>query len=517
MTKTTQSWNHGYHVESSYVYNHWNPIMPSRLRWAALIKGVDAPAKGFRYLDAGCGQGIVLLFAAAAYPDSEFVGIDFLPSHIHHARKLAERCGIRNVKFIEADFIELAKDPTSLGEFDYVISHGVTTWVAPDVKKALFKVIGQVLKPGGLFYNGYNTFPGWLDASPFQHLVMLLGRQMNTSDAYNKAYEMFYEFKEGNGAIFNAYTNIMERLDKLKLFDNDYPLHEYSNKYWQPVYVSQMMDDLEEVKLSFVGTTALIDAYDDFLPEPVLNIVKDIKDIKVKEQIKDIVANEAFREDLYVKGKVLMSVGEHRDTINSVKLTCLPKMFNPIEVKGFSVKRGYKLISGDPKFYGDILDRVRSSDEGVSTVGEIVKVFTQPEYGYDVRTVMLAISFLIYGNWLTFSLDNNQDLLGISTNKEIARSVCEGAPYTSVLLPRFDMAVTVNSTDMLLLNCYYRNLPREVWSSEMVNIVNLNNFTVYEDGEEIYDYNDKLTYFDKKVELFFSEQLEAFKKAGVVR
>ncbi|MFN5746076.1 MAG: class I SAM-dependent methyltransferase, partial [Methylococcaceae bacterium] len=148
-----KQWNHGYYVDSVYTFGYYPETMPVRLHWASLINDHITPTRQFRYLDAGCGQGFNLIMAAAAHPDSDFVGLDFLPEHIAHATRLARCCGLTNVRFIEADFVDLADDPAALGSFDYAICHGVSSWVAPEVKRGLYRLIGQVLKPGGVFYN----------------------------------------------------------------------------------------------------------------------------------------------------------------------------------------------------------------------------------------------------------------------------------------------------------------------------------------------------------------------------
>ena len=149
-------WKHGYYADNGYTYGYYSETAPTILSWAALLQGHQMPASNFRYLDAGCGQGLNLILAAAAHPDSEFIGIDFLPEHIAHATELAAACGLSNVQFYEADFIELAKEPLSFGQFDFAVCHGITTWVSTAVKQALFSFIGKALRPSGLFYNGYN-------------------------------------------------------------------------------------------------------------------------------------------------------------------------------------------------------------------------------------------------------------------------------------------------------------------------------------------------------------------------
>ena len=106
-------WKRGYFAEAGYTYGYYEETMPSRLYLAALLQGYLAPRESFRYLDAGCGQGFNLIVAAINHPDSEFVGIDFMPEHIAHGRALAARLKLNNISFIEADFTELAQRSTN--------------------------------------------------------------------------------------------------------------------------------------------------------------------------------------------------------------------------------------------------------------------------------------------------------------------------------------------------------------------------------------------------------------------
>ena len=47
------------------------------------------------------------------------------------------------------------------GAFDYVIAHGVYSWVPDAVKERLLAVCARALSPGGVAYVSYNTLPGW--------------------------------------------------------------------------------------------------------------------------------------------------------------------------------------------------------------------------------------------------------------------------------------------------------------------------------------------------------------------
>jgi len=153
-------WTHGYHAADGYTYGYFVEASPKRIAWAAALKGVCIESERFRYLDLGCGQGFGLIINAACHPESEFIGIDFMPDHIAHARSLAKAAGITNVRFYEIDFLDADKHLPELGEFDYVIAHGISSWISPMIRQAMIKLAASALKPAGIFYNSYNAMPG---------------------------------------------------------------------------------------------------------------------------------------------------------------------------------------------------------------------------------------------------------------------------------------------------------------------------------------------------------------------
>ncbi|MFM8605767.1 MAG: class I SAM-dependent methyltransferase [Cyanobium sp.] len=167
--------------------------MPGWLDLAALIRG-QAPSRRhegapFRFLDLGTGMGYGLCLIAAAHPEGQFVGVDFLSDHIAHGCWLAAELGLANVRFVEADFLRLQQDPSPLAAADgiaapfaYVVAHGIATWVSAEVRQALLAVASAQLEPGGIFYCFYNTHPGWLSRTPFQALLLLEQQRSDPSD-----------------------------------------------------------------------------------------------------------------------------------------------------------------------------------------------------------------------------------------------------------------------------------------------------------------------------------------------
>ncbi len=93
------SWQHGYYSDTSYTYGFYREFAPNWLDWVALLKGSEPPSTSGRMLELGCGQGYGLSIMAAANPDMKFVGVDFNPEQIAHARSLVRRTGLTNIEF----------------------------------------------------------------------------------------------------------------------------------------------------------------------------------------------------------------------------------------------------------------------------------------------------------------------------------------------------------------------------------------------------------------------------------
>ena len=93
-----------------------------------LFAGVDPRARtGFAWCDLGCGQGVTASILAATHPRGTFHGIDMIPAHVEHARRLAAEAAIANVRFHPVDFATAVG--LDLPPFDYLVAHGVYSWV----------------------------------------------------------------------------------------------------------------------------------------------------------------------------------------------------------------------------------------------------------------------------------------------------------------------------------------------------------------------------------------------------
>jgi len=131
---------------------------PDRLAAVGKLFGMNpAPLRGCRVLEIGCGDGNNLIPIAYALPESRFLGIDLAPGAIAAGRRAIEVIGLKNIS-LEA--LDLCTINASFGEFDYILAHGVYSWVPREVREGLMKVCGERLAPNGIAMVSYNALPG---------------------------------------------------------------------------------------------------------------------------------------------------------------------------------------------------------------------------------------------------------------------------------------------------------------------------------------------------------------------
>jgi SAM-dependent methyltransferase len=131
---------------------------PAALAVFAALCGLSfVPHQRCRVLEIGCGEGVNLMSMAVTAPEAEFVGVDLAETAIAQGRETAQAAGLGNVILQARDLLETGPD---LGQFDYIIAHGLYAWVPEPVRAAVMQLIGRSLGPDGLAYISYNAQPG---------------------------------------------------------------------------------------------------------------------------------------------------------------------------------------------------------------------------------------------------------------------------------------------------------------------------------------------------------------------
>lgn len=500
-------WTHGYFSETGYTFKFFSDFTPARLRWIAALQGIDAPKEGFRYLDLGCGQGFHLIQLAALHPGSEFVGIDFMPEHIAHGRALAKAADLANVEFIEGDFIELGQSPNALGMFDYVVAHGVTTWISPEVRDGLFNLVGSVLRPGGLMYNSYNTFPGWLDAAPFQNLVLQYQKRSNGTKAIDESRDLFSKLKAAGGPLFKVLPNFENTLKAMDTADPAYLVQEYNNQHWQPVYSNHMLALVNKHKLSFISSATLPEVFDENLSSDFGQLIYQHEDPILRQTVKDLVLCQSFRRDVYVKGKTQRWKKSKEKTIFDQRFVYTVKKL-PNMREEFVFQTPSLTISGQRDLYEPLLESFFQS--GLS-IGELAS--QHPKLDRD--TIIRMVSLLLHGGWLAPEGDDiNHDAKNL--NRVVAQAVLDGAPYRNVCAPKLSTSVECSQLEMMLFGLITQPTGTADLSGRLIQHMEALGIYFSLNGNPVEDPSMKTSEANRFAELFLKNQYQRCKSFGAV-
>jgi cyclopropane fatty-acyl-phospholipid synthase-like methyltransferase len=133
-----------------------------------------------RVLEIGCAAGGSLIPFAAAHPAACVVGIDLSQVQVDHGRARALALDIDNLELLASDIARIELD--ALGQFDFVIAHGVYSWVPPEVQEALLSALRRSLAPEGVAYMSYNVYPGWKAKEIVRDAMLLASGDSATSD-----------------------------------------------------------------------------------------------------------------------------------------------------------------------------------------------------------------------------------------------------------------------------------------------------------------------------------------------
>jgi 2-polyprenyl-3-methyl-5-hydroxy-6-metoxy-1,4-benzoquinol methylase/methyltransferase-like protein len=134
-------------------------LQPSRMAANAVLLGLRAPeVTTARTLEIGCASGGHIIPLAATFPRAKFVGVDVSTAQIADAHSRADRLRLENITFHARSVTDI---DGSWGEFDFIICHGVYSWVPDAVREAIMHVCAERLTPDGIAAISFNVLPGW--------------------------------------------------------------------------------------------------------------------------------------------------------------------------------------------------------------------------------------------------------------------------------------------------------------------------------------------------------------------
>lgn len=287
---------------SSYAYQYSAPEQMAAVASLFGLSSVDVATA--RILELGCGSGGNLIPVALRHPQCKAVGVDISGVQIDEGRAFVERMGMENATLIEADLLDL--DADSLGEFDYIIAHGLYSWVPPQVQDAVLALIGRCLAPEGVAYVSYNTYPGWKTKEIVRDAMLMHGGARLTAEEqvqYGRSMLGFLKQTAVKGGLTAAAVD--ECMGQVMNGPIDYVAHEYLAPYNQPCYFYEFVERIRGHGLAYLGeaqpSTMLPSNYSQELSQQLYGALGEDQ-VRV-EQYLDFAVSRVFRQTLLVHGK----------------------------------------------------------------------------------------------------------------------------------------------------------------------------------------------------------------------
>jgi methyltransferase-like protein/predicted O-methyltransferase YrrM len=285
-----------------YTSVSFPPSAPGQLAAVAHLFGLATPdVSTARVLEIGCATGGNIIPFAAAHPQARVVGLDLSPVQVDLGRAKVDALGLDNVEFVAGDLAQM--DLTTLGQFDFIIAHGVYSWVPQDVQDALLAALRTMLAPDGVAYMSYNVYPGWKTKEVLRD-AMLLASGGTTSPA-EKAREarsvvdFLEEVAPSDGVLSRVVAEFRSHSEG---FGDSYLLHEELETFNSPCYFSEMLARARAHGLAFLGEARPEAMFPgNYGPKVEEHLLEKCGGVQVLvEQYIDFVVNRMFRESLLV-------------------------------------------------------------------------------------------------------------------------------------------------------------------------------------------------------------------------
>ena len=336
MTTNTNDVQQTIYSELGYKSMPFPYTTPATLEAYAALVGISAPnPKTARVLELGATYGGNIISQALFNLDATFVGIELSQEQVEKGNEVIANAGLTNVSLVQSDIASIGSE---IGTFDYIIAHGVYSWVDDGVKDALLRLVDEHLAEDGIAYISYNTYPGWHTMDEVRQLMMFSNRDKTQFNHKEKVLHgktigsivgsqilKYDNLKERNSKFLGALRSVMQK-------DEYYVGHDHLEPNNDPVYFYQFNDHLGAHNLAYLCdadlTLSMVRSFDADIADTLDKLA--LNDHVAQEQYLDFILDTTFRKSIICKAKHAESVTYdmgNPELVNSVPMRTIINNF----------------------------------------------------------------------------------------------------------------------------------------------------------------------------------------------
>jgi SAM-dependent methyltransferase len=307
----------------SYPGRPYRHSHPDRLAVVASLLGVAAPdVERCRVLELGCGDGGNLIPMALTLPGSRFVGYDLAAEPIGEGRARVTELGLSNITLEARDIASLGDD---LGEFDYVISHGVYSWVPEQVRDRILEIAGHHLATNGIAYVSYATYPGCLIRQLVRDMMLFhVQSTARTIDQVEHAISFVRFVQENQSEPSMLGTVLKHEIDRLARLNPAVLFHDDLADVNAPLYFGEFAEHAARHGLQFLGESSFSFFQESLVTRDAQRMVRELAggNVLVEQQYFDFLKCRPFRQSVLCRNNVAIDRSRVLERIRNLHVAC---------------------------------------------------------------------------------------------------------------------------------------------------------------------------------------------------
>ncbi len=316
-----------------------------------------------RVLELGCASGGNIIPMAAQLPNARFVGVDLSTKQIDEGQATVDALKLQNIQLVAKDFREI---DDSYGKFDYIVCHGVFSWVPPAVQHRILELCQQRLAPHGVAYISYNAYPGWFMRGMIRQMMLHHIRHVHEPlGKVQQARALLAFLVESTEGQTTPYAQFLKsELELLSKHSDAYLFHDHLEDNNHPMFFSKFMEMVRGQGLQFISESSLASMITSNLPAKAAELLTTLtQDLHHRSQYTDFVTNRMFRQSLL----------GHRDlrVVRHIDDRCLAGLY----------------------FYGDVRPQVSQPEQDLT---HTVEIGFKCANGRTITTANPAIKAMLY-------------------------------------------------------------------------------------------------------------------------
>ena len=287
---------------------------PDRLAVIGALFGLNpTPVDRCRVLEVGCGDGTNLVPMAWASPQSTFVGMDLAARPIARAKQMVRELGLTNIRFECRDLSEF-RDPE---QFDYIIAHGIFSWVPHEVQESLLQLCHSALRPEGIAFVSYNAQPGGHLREMLREMMRFHVRGLESADervAQAKALVKFLAEAQETQDEYRLW--LKAELTRVLEHAAGHLYHDDLAEINEPLYFTQFMERASRHGLNYLGEADYFEMSDHVFSDSVRKTLDRLAQNRwLREQYLDFLKCRRFRQTLLCHQETSLSPAPRAEMI----------------------------------------------------------------------------------------------------------------------------------------------------------------------------------------------------------